>query len=449
MTMSDLSRLVGEDALKAMQADPVAFITAFDQPPWEFQAQILRQVAERNEAGKFVHRIAVVSLPRQNGKSTLGAWLALWRLYCDPLEQEIVSVALDRDGARIILGDARRIVRNSNILYSLLDDNGLTRSEIRLRDGGRWMIRSSDAVYSRGLRPSTVVYDELGWTSDAGELFQVLSAAQATQVNPLILVTSTVGPVKAGPLWELFEAARHGDLGIMLFHATENRSPLVSEEFLEHQRALLPASVFAREHQNLWGEGSDVFATDNDWRRATQDGDPRRASDPGPSYAFCDLGWSHDETAIAVVKQAPDGKDEVIWLEAFRGSKTNPVDLNAVGDRVAELHLRYGITKAAIESPQGVGMAQGLTRRGFNVDITYPTMRSNTDRWGALYGALKAGTLRLPNDAKLRRQLLTLTIKAGVSGWRVEDVPSIHQDRAVAVAAALFLARQPVTWLIS
>jgi hypothetical protein len=47
----------------------------------------------------------------------------------------------------------------------------------------------------------------------------------------------------------------------------------------------------------------------------------------------------------------------------------------------------------------------------------------------------------LPPDPILRRQLLTLTIQENATGWRVVDVPSIHQDRAVAVAGALFMAK--------
>ena len=53
-------------------------------------------------------------------------------------------MALDRSSASIILDDARRIISNSVILHSLLDDYGLTRSEIRLADNRRWIIKSAD-----------------------------------------------------------------------------------------------------------------------------------------------------------------------------------------------------------------------------------------------------------------------------------------------------------------
>ena len=82
-------------------------------------------------------------------------------------------------------------------------------------------------------------------------------------------------------------------------------------------------------------------------------------------------------------------------------------------------------------------MAQNLNVSGLATEVLHPTAKSNQENWGALYTALKNGTVDLPNDAKLRQQLLTLTIHTTQSGWRVEDVPSIHNDRAVAVAGVV------------
>ena len=162
-----LNDAIGDQAFEKMRADPVLFVSAFDRKPWDFQADILRQSLAMDENGKLTHRVVVVSMPRQNGKSTLSGWAALWRLYCDG-PQEIISVANDRSQASIILNDARRIIRNSEVLYSLIDGQwGLTKSEIRLKDGSTWLIKSADAVFSRGLRPSTIAYDELGWSPDS------------------------------------------------------------------------------------------------------------------------------------------------------------------------------------------------------------------------------------------------------------------------------------------
>ena len=78
--------------------------------------------------------------------------------------------------------------------------------------------------------------------------------------------------------------------------------------------------------------------------------------------------------------------------------------------------------------------------RSVNVTVIHPTKKIQNELWGNLHGALRDGTVHIPRDKLLRRQLLSLSIKQSVSGWRVADVPSIHQDRAIAVGGAVLMA---------
>lgn len=433
-----LRETLGAEIFDGLQADPVAFVEAFDRPPWPYQADIMRQVTERNTEGIFTKRIAVVSTPRQNGKSTLSAWTSLWRFFTDPTCEEIISVALDKQSAQIILNDARRIIRKSAVLYDCLGDYGLTRWTIKLKDGRTWSIRSSDAVMSRGLRPSMIAYDELGWTSDDGDLLHVLLSGQAAQVNPLCLITSTVSPIQAGPLWELFEQARGGDPDVRLIYETENKSPLITQKFLDGQRAKLPAVWYAREHMNQWGAGTGQFCTVEQWEKAIEEKAERKA---GAAFLFLDLGWKHDESALAI-SQSND-KTDIIHLEGHKPPKGGTLSLDKLKNRVRELVDEYNVKRVEIESPQGVLMAEQLRIEGVMTTVLHPTSKSNAERWGALLRALTDGTVRLPNDGLLRRQLLSLTIKDSLTGWKVVDVPSVHNDRAVACAGGCFLAQRP------
>jgi hypothetical protein len=146
----------------------------------------------------------------------------------------------------------------------------------------------------------------------------------------------------------------------------------------------------------------------------------------------------HDETVLACCRQ--DGASiEVTALEGFQGSHAHPVQFASVEARLRDMAKDLHLTRVEIESPQGIMLSQRLNIPGVTVSTVHPTAKSNAERWGALYQSLKAGTIRLPADAKLRRQLLTLTIVEGLTGWRVEDVPAIHNDRAVAIAGAVHL----------
>lgn len=423
-------------------ADPVAFITHFDREPYRYQAKAIRSIVERDRKGKYKRRIAVFSTPRQDGKTTLSAWLGLWRLICDPTAGDVVSVALDTKGARQLMFDARRIIGNSPKLLSLLEGE-LTKSWITLKNGREWIIRSADAAMSRGLRPSTVLFDELGWSADDGELFNVLLAAQGAQANPLVVVTSTVGPVQAGPLWDLFERAKvRGQKVIRLIYSRKNQSPLVTKKYLKEQEALLPPSWYAREHRNTWGAGSDVFCTQANWLKAIEGGSPLLDKHRGTSYAFLDLSWAHDESVLTVATDR-DGRKAIISMDVFAPSKGKPVDFAAVEAVLRKRIEQFNIRRLEIESPQGVALSQKIERSlpGVNVTILHPTAKSNAERWGALYTALRDGLIWLPKDEKLRRQLLQLTIKAGVTGWRVVEADrKLHQDRALCCAGAYYLA---------
>ena len=444
-----LEQAIGSERFQVVAGDPASFVEAFDdgRKPFEHQAEAMRTVVERKPDEKFAKRVQLISWPRQNGKSQTSAWLGCHQLFTASDANLLVSVALDRESARIIFDEAKRLIEGNQILRSLVDpDWGITRSEVRLRDGRRWIIRSADGRLSRGLSPDIVLFDELGWSQDDGNLYQVLQAGQAARPNPLTIITSTVSPVKDGPLWDLFESAKRNDPAVGLIYRTDNPSPMITTEFLEEQEALLPSTIFAREHRNEWTEGGDVFSTEADWLKAISRGDPTRASSAGPTYAFLDLGWVHDESVLSIIERNEELETwDVVHMQGWRGSQKKPVDLPGIRETIRGLVPVYGIKYLEIESPQGVAMSQELDDiSGLTVTFLHPTNLSNAERYGALYRALKEGKLRLPDDPLLRRQLLTMVIGQVGSGenWRIESRRDVHNDRAVSVAGSLFLGIQ-------
>src|SRR5262249_15069639 len=80
-------------------------LTLFDWQREAFGAACTR------EGGRFKFRLSGISVSRGQGKSYAGAVVGLWRLLCGPPPQDIVSAALDLEGAKVVLDHARRIVR--------------------------------------------------------------------------------------------------------------------------------------------------------------------------------------------------------------------------------------------------------------------------------------------------------------------------------------------------
>ena len=431
-----------------MLADPVLFWRSFhEHAPWDFQQEDIRRMLARDENNKFEHRIAINSMPRQNSKTTISAVSASCLFFCDPEVKSVVSVALDRESARILLSDAKQLINNNDVLLDMVDPSwGMTKSSIRLKDGSTWVIKSADGRMSRGLRPQVICFHELGFSADDGDLLHTLRAGQGAQRNPIIIVTSTVSPVMAGPLWDLFQASQQGDPSILLIYRTENVSPLISKEYLDSERRQLPPGVYAREHLNEWSSGTDAYTNYEAWEIATGQGDPTRKQFGGPAYLFLDIGISADETAWAVAAKTDDGVD-VISLEYMQGSKRRPLSFDRLKKRLKKTVARFGVTKMRIESYQGFALGQELHAELPNVavKITHATSKTQNEIWSSLSDHLRNGTIRLPKDEKLRRQLLGLVVKQTPSGsWRIVDVnKKLHQDRALATAGAVLMSSNP------
>ena len=110
----------------ALLDDVLAFASHFGVKLYDWQASAFGQACRR-EGGRFVHRLAGISVPRGNGKSYAGAAVGVWRLLCGKPPQDIISAALDYDGAKVVLSHARSIVRGHPALSDAIEvqANGL------------------------------------------------------------------------------------------------------------------------------------------------------------------------------------------------------------------------------------------------------------------------------------------------------------------------------------
>lgn len=191
------------EQLKQLSEDFLAFCVYFGLLLYGWQGEAFGG-ATRRENGRFVHRLAGVSAPRGDGKSLGAAAVGAWRFRFGPPPQLILSEALDYEGTKVILDHAKTILRAHPELARGVE----MRADALVipATGSRWLIRSREHTASRGLHPDVVLYDECGWARD-DELFASLLAAQASVADPFMLIVSTVGRRKSGPLWRIKEMA--------------------------------------------------------------------------------------------------------------------------------------------------------------------------------------------------------------------------------------------------
>jgi phage terminase large subunit-like protein len=187
----------GHDDLLTLREDFLACVERYRIPFFPWQREAFGEAARR-VAGRFVHPLSGISVPRGNGKSWGSAAVGVWRLIFAPPPTLILSAALDYEGAKVIMDHAKTMLRARGLDQRIID----VRADelINQANGNRWVIRSREHTASRGLHPGVILYDEVGWARD-DELFASLLASQASCPDPIFIVTSTVGRRKSGPLW--------------------------------------------------------------------------------------------------------------------------------------------------------------------------------------------------------------------------------------------------------
>lgn len=165
--------------------------TPMDLRPW--QVELLRHVFALDDKG-YRHRVSLIGMPRKSGKSALGSVMALYNLILGPNGGEIYSVAAEKEQARIVFADAKRIIEASDELTKLTK---LYRDAIEMpASGSVYRVLSAEAYSKEGLSPTFVLFDELHAQPNRS-LFDVMSLAMAARGSLATMVAITTAGVKA------------------------------------------------------------------------------------------------------------------------------------------------------------------------------------------------------------------------------------------------------------
>ena len=110
-----------------------------------FQKDVIGDIYKEDDDGERLRRLYLLGLPRKNGKSQLGAAIALYHLVAAPHDPspQVISAAADRAQARLVFDEARRMVDMSPALSEICT---VLRTEIRCNiNRGTYQAVSADA----------------------------------------------------------------------------------------------------------------------------------------------------------------------------------------------------------------------------------------------------------------------------------------------------------------
>lgn len=159
----------------------------------DWQKDIIRNIYATDDDGNFLRRLALVGVPRKNGKSALASHLALFDTLFGASGGETYSVAATRDQARIVFGEAKRIVQSHEELTELTK---VYRDAIEVpHKGAVYRVLSAEAGAAEGLNSSSVWIDELHAQPNR-RMFDVMSLSMAARGARAHMVAITTAGVR-------------------------------------------------------------------------------------------------------------------------------------------------------------------------------------------------------------------------------------------------------------
>lgn len=395
-----------------------------------------------------------LTLPKGHDKSSLIARMCNWALAFSRRSWNGYVAAADKEQAGYLAEAMRTEARLNPWLASRLDFKSWV---VRGSSGSKLTILASDAASSQGIRGDLIVFDELThWTKR--DLFDDVMSGAAKRASVVISITNAgiryswqhdaVEFFKTSPFWYVYEAP--GPLAGWMDAA----------RIADLSRTILPQEA-RRLYQNEWvdpGEASG-YLTRTEIAKGSTLGSSLALSyslapTPGLYYvASIDYGAVHDRCVLALLHERRDGTIIVDRLDVWQGSRTNPIQISSVERWLDETRKLYPLSCVVIDPHQMVSTIQryqGLVP----IEEWQPRGgKANYEMAQAFRSALvndrlawypKAGSLLVtdpttgyPVEETLEDELLMLQLKPMAYGFRVEHLPSRHDDRFVALAMAV------------
>ena len=151
---------------------------------------------------------AYIEIPKKQGKSELGAAIALNMLVNDDeWKAEVYSCASDRQQAAIVFDVACDMVRQSPALSKRIKIVPSTKRMVYMPTGSIYQVLSSEVATKHGLNVSACIFDELH-TQPTRALYDVMTQGSGdARRQPLWFFLTTAGTDRTSICWEVHQKA--------------------------------------------------------------------------------------------------------------------------------------------------------------------------------------------------------------------------------------------------
>lgn len=462
---------------------------AFELQPWQRDDIIRPLFGWKRADGTRKFRTAYIEIPRKNGKSTLGAGIALCLLFADDEPgAQVYSAAVDRAQAAIVFDEAKNMVTAAPELArrSQVYKRSITVDSTR----SAYHVLSADAYSKHGLNPSGVIFDELHAQPNR-ELWDVLKTGMGARRQPLLVAITTAGYDRNSICWEQHEYARQVLAGVIddptffgyiaAAEETDNwQDPAtwrkanpslgvtVKEEFLANEARLAtetPAyeNTFRRLYLSQWTQQETRWLPLDKWDLCGQEPVDAERLRGRVCYAGLDLASTTDIAALVLVfpdDEEPVGYDVLpfffipgdniidrvrrdrvpydAWVRAglITATEGNVIDYKAILVALDELAQTYDIKELAYDRWGATKLIQDLVEAGMEVIPFGQGFASMSPPTKELLNLVLAGRLRHGGHPVLRWMADNAVVRQDPAG-NIKPDKSKSSERIDGIVAAI------------
>lgn len=437
--------------------------------PW--QRTLMQRLLARRPDGRYRHRQALIGMPRKNGKSAVGAALAIYGLVSGPKGGEVYSIAADKEQARIVFGTAKKMIE---MAPEMANSFNVYRDAIELpATGSVYRVLSAEAFTKEGLNPHLTIADEVH-AQPTRELWDVMSLASGARVEPMMVGITTAGvksdstggdslcygmyqygekiirgevddPAFFFAWWGAPEGADHKDPAVWA-SANPGIDDIVSIEDFHSSVLRTPEAEFRTKRMNQWVSTAQAWLPAGAWDECAASG--QAIPDGAEVVLGFDGSFNNDSTALVVVS-CPAGEDDkpfvdvvAAWEKPTDAGNEWAVPIFDVEDEIRKACRRWQVREIVCDPFRWARTYQILESEGLPI-VEFPQsparMVPATQRF---YEAVLNKTVTHSGDPRLARHLANCVLRTDSRGSRLsKDAKGSPRKIDLAVSAVMALER--------
>jgi phage terminase large subunit-like protein len=391
----------------------------FTLMPWQRDRIIRPLFGTLNPDGTRQYRTCYVEVPRKNGKTELGAGVALYLLFADNEPgAQVYSAAGDRAQASLVYNAATPMVRQAPALAKRARIIDSTKRVAVYETNSYYQVLSAEAYSKHGINAHGILFDELHTQPDR-ELWDVLTTSVGSRRQPLVFIMTTAGVDRNSICWEIHDYACKVRDGVIedptflpVIYAAPDDADWTDEAVWHAANPALgefrsidemsqmcaraketPAleMTFRRLYLNQWVNSVERWMPLDKWDACDAAPDLDELAHQ-PCYAGLDLSSTTDLTALSLVFPRPEGFYDILmhfwipketmlererrdrvpytaWVKKglITATEGNVIDYSFILKRLDDLRAKYDLREIAFDRWGATMLSQAMIDAGYTV----------------------------------------------------------------------------------